>query len=85
LSLLLGVAESASKGDVSVMLQTVALQIKVLKAFPIDQRIAKLEELLTEKPEAAPGMEPASQAYRGVLQKALDEARASRPNLASQS
>jgi hypothetical protein len=68
----------ASKGDISAMLQSAALQIKVLRTFPVDQRIAKLQELLAEKPEVALGMKPAWEAYRGVLQKELDNAKASR-------
>ena len=55
-----------------------ALQIKVLRAFPLDQRIAKLEELLADKSEVAPGMEPAYEAYRGVLQKELENAKAAK-------
>lgn len=66
------IAEPASKGDIKAMLQSAALQIKVLRTFPLDQRIAKLEELLANKPEVAPGMEPAYEAYRAVLQKSLD-------------
>ena len=69
-------AEPASKGDVRVMLQTAALTIKVLRTLPIDQRITRLEELLADKPEVAPGMEPAYEAYRGVLQKELDSVKA---------
>lgn len=79
------IPEPASKGDIRAILQTAALQIKALETLPIEQRIAKLEELLANKPEVAPGMEPAYQAYRGVLQKALDASRASHPNPTSQS
>jgi len=79
------VAEPASKSDIRAILQSARLIIRTLKGLPIDQRIAKLEELLANKPEVAPGMEPAYEAYRDVLQKALDEARASCPNPTSQS
>jgi hypothetical protein len=65
-----------SKGDINSILQSVALQIKVLRTFPADQRIVKLQELLAEKPEVAPGMEPAWEAYRSVLQKELENAKA---------
>jgi hypothetical protein len=44
----------------------------------VDQRIVKLQELLAEKPEVAPGMEPAWEAYRGVLEKELENAKAQR-------
>jgi len=67
------IAEPASKADVNMILQTAALQIKVLRLLPVDQRIAKLEELLAEKPEIAPGMEPAYEAYRAQLQVELDK------------
>ena len=61
------------------------LIIRTLKGLPLDERIAKLEDLLAEKPEVAAEMESVYEAYRGVLQKALDEARASHPNPTSQS
>lgn len=72
------IAEPASKRDISVILQTAALQVKVLRTFPVDQRITKLEELLADKPTVAPGMEPAWEAYRDVLQKELDNAKGAR-------
>jgi len=74
--------EPISAQDVKVLRQSAALQIKVLRTFPIDQRIAKLEELLADKPEVAPGMEPAYEAYRDVLQKELDNAKATREHAA---
>jgi len=70
-----GVGEPASKGEVRAMIRGAAQIIKILRTLPIDQRIAKLEELLANKPEVAPGMEPACDAYRGVLQKELDNAK----------
>jgi hypothetical protein len=70
------VAEPASKRDISVILQTAALSIKALRTFPVDQRIAKLEDMLADKFEVAPGMEPAWEAYRDVLQKELNNAKA---------
>jgi hypothetical protein len=79
------IAEPASKGDIRAILQTAALQIKVLGTFPLDQRIAKLEELLANKPQVAPGMEPAYEAYEGVLQKELDNAKAARDHAAQTS
>jgi uncharacterized protein YbaP (TraB family) len=57
-------------------LQSAALQIRALRTLPVDQRISELEKLLAEKPEVAPGMELAYEAYRRALQKALDEAKA---------
>ena len=71
------IAEPASKGEIRVMLQSARLMIRTLKGLPIDQRIVKLEELLATKFEVAPGMEPAYEAYRGVLQKELDDLKAS--------
>lgn len=70
------VAEPPSKGDIRAILQSARLIIRTLKGLPVDQRIAKLEELLANKPEVAPGMEPAYEAYRGVVQKELDNAKA---------
>jgi hypothetical protein len=55
----------------------------VLRTFPLDQRIARLEELLADKPEIAPGMEPAYEAYRDALQKELDNATAAREHAAN--
>ena len=69
------IAEPASKGDIKAILQMAALQIKALRTFPVDQRIAELEKLLADKPEVAPGMEPAYEAYRARLQAELDIAR----------
>jgi hypothetical protein len=60
-----------SKGDISAILQTAALQINVLGTLSIDQRIAKLEELLANNPDVAPRMEAAYEAYRGVLQEGI--------------
>jgi len=62
-----------SKSDVRAMLQSAGLMLKILKGFPEDQRIAKLEALLAEKSEVAPGMEPAYEAYRALLQAELDQ------------
>jgi hypothetical protein len=75
----------ASKSDIRVILQTAALQIKTLRLLPLDQRIAKLEESLAEKWDCAPGMEPAMEAYRGALQKELDNAKATRDHAAQTS
>jgi hypothetical protein len=72
---LAGVAEPASKDDARAILQGAALQIKVLRTFPIDQRIARLEELLADEVEVAPGMEPAYEAYRTILREELDRLR----------
>lgn len=69
-------AEPASKADIRVIPQTAALQIIALRLFPVDQRIIEIEKLLAEKPTVAPGMELAWEAYRGVLQKELDKAKA---------
>lgn len=77
--------ESTSKGDVKAMLQTAALQIKILKTFPIDQRISKLEELLADKLEVAPGMESAYEAYADAIQKELNNTIAERERLAETS
>jgi len=57
------------------MVRDAAQIIKIIRTLPIDQRIAKLEELLANKPQVASGMEPAYDAYRGVLQKELDNAK----------
>ncbi len=38
-------------------------------------RIAKLEEMLADKVQVAPGMEPAYAAYRTLLQKELENAK----------
>ncbi len=67
-------AEPDSKADMRVMLQTAALQIRALRLLPVDQRIIELEKFLAEKPTVAPGMELAWEAYRGVLQKELENA-----------
>lgn len=67
------IAEPASKSDITAIVQTAALLIKTLGTLPMDQRIAKLEELLANKSEVDPGMEPAYEAYRDVLQKELDK------------
>jgi hypothetical protein len=67
----------ASKGDIRVILQSAGLMLKTLKGLPEDQRIAKLEGLLSEKFEVAPGMEPAYEAYRARLQTELDKLRRS--------
>jgi hypothetical protein len=80
-----GIPEPASKHDISVILQTAALQLKILRTFPVEQRITKLEELVADKLEVAPGMEPAWEAYRGVLQKELDKAKAARDHAAQPS
>jgi hypothetical protein len=70
------VAEPASKGDIRVILQSARLMIRTLKGLPLDQRIAKLEEMLADKFDVAPGMEPAHEAYRALLQNELDKAKA---------
>jgi hypothetical protein len=70
------IAEPASKGDIRATLQSAGLIIRTLKLLPLDQRIAKLQELLDDKPDVASGMEPALEAYRAVLQKELDNAKA---------
>ncbi len=72
------VAEPASKRDVRVILQSAKLIIRTLKGLPVDQRIAKLEEMLADKFEVASGMERAVEAYKGALQKELDDAKAAR-------
>jgi hypothetical protein len=41
----------------------------VLDPFPIGQRIFNLAELLADKPETAPEMEPAYETCNAVLQK----------------
>ncbi|MGA2625457.1 MAG: hypothetical protein ABSF63_00160 [Candidatus Bathyarchaeia archaeon] len=69
------VAAPASKVDIRVMLQSARLMIRTLKGLPLDQRITKLEEMLADKFEVAPGMEPAHEAYRALLQKELDKAK----------
>jgi hypothetical protein len=69
-------AEPASKRDIETLAQTARLLIKALDALPVEQRIAELERMLAEKVQVAPGMEPACEAYVGVLRKALDDARA---------
>jgi uncharacterized protein YbaP (TraB family) len=74
-------AISASKDVIRVIQQTAANQIKALSTLPLDQRISKLEELLANKFEVAPGMEPAYEAYRGMLQKALDETHPINPRI----
>ena len=56
------------------------LYLKALKSLPPDWQIADLEGRLSENMQVAPGMEQAYQGYRGLLQKALDEAKASHPN-----
>ena len=61
------------------------LIIRTLNDLSIDQRIVKLEELLASKPEVAPGMEPAYEVYRGILQKELDNAKAARDHAAQTS
>jgi hypothetical protein len=76
------VAEPASKGDINAILQSARLIIRTLKGLPKDERIAKLEEFLADKPMVAPGMEPAYEAYRDVLQKELDNAKAARDHTA---
>jgi hypothetical protein len=65
----------ASSSQISAILQSTAMQIKVLDSLPLDQRITKLEELLAYKFNIPPGMEPAYEAYRAVLQKELDKAK----------
>jgi hypothetical protein len=50
--------------------------IKTVDCLQPEERVAKLEELLADKPTIAPGMEPAYEAYRSALQKELDKARA---------
>jgi len=74
------VPQPASKADIRVILQAAGLQIKTLKLLPLVQRIVELEKLLAENPTVAPGMEPALEAYREVLQKELDEAKAAAPH-----
>jgi len=73
------ITEPASKRDIGVLLQSARLMIRTLKGLPIDQRIAKLEELLADKPQVAPGMEPALEAYRALMQKELDKTKAAAP------
>ena len=68
--------EPASKHEIETLLQSAALMIRVLKTLPPNRRIAELERLLAERAHIAPGMEPALEAYVGVLQKALDDAKA---------
>ena len=68
--------EPASKHEIETLLQSAALMIRVLKTLPPNQRIAELERLLAERAHFAPGMEAAYEAYVGVLQKALDDAKA---------
>jgi hypothetical protein len=68
--------EPASKHEIETLLQSAALMIRVLKTLPPNRRIAELERLLAERAQVAPGMEPALEAYVGVLQKALDDAKA---------
>jgi hypothetical protein len=77
----LRVENSRDAPNGEVILQSARLIIRTLKGLTIDQRIAKLEELLV-KPEIAPGMEPAYEAYNGVLQKDLDNAKAARDHAA---
>jgi hypothetical protein len=48
--------ESVSTQDVKVLRQSARLIIRTLKGLPLDQRIAKLEELLANKSEVAPGI-----------------------------
>jgi hypothetical protein len=66
----------ASKHEIETILHAGRVLLRGLDTFPVDQRIAELEKYLAEKREVAPGMEPAYAAYKDVLQKALDEAKA---------
>jgi hypothetical protein len=52
-------AEPASANEVEALRQSARLIIRTLNGLSLDQRIAKSEELLANKPEVAPGMEPA--------------------------
>ena len=74
--------EPTSKRDVNTILQTARLLIKSLEGLPVDQRIAKLEEFLANKFEVAPGMGAAYEAYRDLLRKELDHAKAARDHTA---
>jgi hypothetical protein len=71
----------APKADIKVILQTAALQLKALKLLPLEQRISELQKFLADKPTIAPGMEPAYEAYREVLRKELDNAKAARDHV----
>ena len=75
------VAKAATKGDITAIVQGAGLTIKLLRTLPIDERIAKLEELLAEKLETTSEMEPALDAWKGVLQKELDKLKASKEGI----
>lgn len=66
---------AASRDDIKTLRQSATLAIRMLKDLPLDRRIAKLEEMLAQKVEVAPGIEPAYEAYRTALQKELDDAK----------
>jgi hypothetical protein len=80
-----GSTATGSNASERTMIQTARLYLKALKGLPLERQIADLEGRLSENMQVAPGMEQAYQAYRGLLQKALDEAKASHPNPTSQS
>ena len=65
-------AHPASKADVNAILQSASLVIKTLKGLPPNQQAAKLQELLTNEIQVAPGMEAVYAAYKAKLQEELD-------------
>jgi hypothetical protein len=72
-------SEPASKREIEAVTQSARLAVKALKTLPPDQQIAELEKMLADQPQIAPGMRPAYEAYRAVLQNELDSARRLQP------
>ena len=66
----------AGSRDARAILQSAALQIKVLRTYPLEERIAKLESLLIENVQVAQGMERPYELYKAAIQRELDDAKA---------